>query len=316
MQDTIFSTADLADLLRVSCATVKRWADHDRIRCFKTPGGHRKFRLSDIANFLERTGYRASGVLAAILNDARSNHAVEEAVIRRDLEAVVPAFERRALRGDVEGLGCLLSALSANGVRLSEAFDAVMGPAFQSIGDRWLSGELTVVDEHIATNAAIEALGRVRGRIQPEPGDVRTAMCACLPGEYHELGIRAVAVILERHGFRATSSGADTPLDAIEARLRVRPTTLLALSARRVPEDPETIAAIRRLVASAARSGTTVVLGGPGFAHAPDEVRALATVYESCAKFAEALRDGQLGDGPLGNGNGASGNGQAGGSST
>jgi excisionase family DNA binding protein len=299
MQDTIFSTADLADLLRVSCATVKRWADNDRVRCFKTPGGHRKFRLSDIANFLERTGYRASGVLAAILNDARANQAVEQAVIARDLDAVVPAFERRALRGDVEGLGCLLSALSANGVRLSEAFDVVMKPAFRSIGERWRSGELTVVDEHIATNAAVEALGRVRGRIQPEPGDVRTAMCACLPGEYHELGIRAVAVILERHGFRATSSGADTPLDAIEARLRVRPTTLLALSAQRVPEDAETVAAIRRVAAAAARSGTTVVLGGPGFAHAPDEIRSLATVFESCAAFATALRNGLLGNGAV-----------------
>jgi excisionase family DNA binding protein len=294
MQDTIFSTADLADLLSVSSATVKRWADTDRIRCFKTPGGHRKFRLSDIAHFLERTGYRATGVLAAILNDARANRTVEEAVIRRDLAAVVPAFERRALRGDVAGLGCILSALSANGVRLSEAFDVVMTPAFRSIGERWKTGELSVVDEHVATNAAIDALGRVRGRIEPSPGEVRTAMCACLPGEHHELGIRAVAVILERHGFRATTSGADTPLEALEARLRLRPTTLLALSTRRPPEDAGTIVAIQRLATSARRSGTTLVLGGSGFAAAPEEIRRLAPVYGTCAPFAEALRVGLL----------------------
>src|SRR6187401_3370429 len=48
----ILSTRSVAEVLGVSEATVKRWADAGTLRCFRTPGGHRKFRLRDVKAFL------------------------------------------------------------------------------------------------------------------------------------------------------------------------------------------------------------------------------------------------------------------------
>lgn len=48
----IISTKGVADVLGVSEATVKRWADAGLLRCFRTRGGHRKFRLRDLRAFL------------------------------------------------------------------------------------------------------------------------------------------------------------------------------------------------------------------------------------------------------------------------
>ena len=48
------STHGAAQLLGVSDATVKRWADSGILQCFRTRGGHRKFRVVDINALVAR----------------------------------------------------------------------------------------------------------------------------------------------------------------------------------------------------------------------------------------------------------------------
>ena len=50
----VLSTRQVAQLLGVGEATVKRWADAGEIDCFRTPGGHRKFRLRDVTAFVQK----------------------------------------------------------------------------------------------------------------------------------------------------------------------------------------------------------------------------------------------------------------------
>src|SRR5512142_2560591 len=63
MNSDVLSTRQVATLLGVGEATVKRWADAGEIDCFRTPGGHRKFRLRDVTAFVQTRGYDAPGVL-------------------------------------------------------------------------------------------------------------------------------------------------------------------------------------------------------------------------------------------------------------
>jgi len=45
---------DAAAVLNVSKATVRRYTDQGKLRCFRTAGGQRRFRLSDVLALLER----------------------------------------------------------------------------------------------------------------------------------------------------------------------------------------------------------------------------------------------------------------------
>src|SRR5438309_11425946 len=63
----VLSTRQVAQLLGVGEATVKRWADAGEIDCFRTPGGHRKFRLRDVTAFVQKRHYEVSGTLPAQL---------------------------------------------------------------------------------------------------------------------------------------------------------------------------------------------------------------------------------------------------------
>lgn len=46
--DPILEPGDVARMLGVNPRTVKRWADDGRLPSFRTPGGHRRFYLSDV----------------------------------------------------------------------------------------------------------------------------------------------------------------------------------------------------------------------------------------------------------------------------
>lgn len=49
----VMSTGDVAELFGVNVKTVIRWADEGKLRYFRTPGGHRRYRAEDVRPFLE-----------------------------------------------------------------------------------------------------------------------------------------------------------------------------------------------------------------------------------------------------------------------
>ena len=59
LEDRYFRSGELARLLHVDESTVKRWADRGLIRCYRTPGGHRKFTSQQIRDFIRQYRYEA-----------------------------------------------------------------------------------------------------------------------------------------------------------------------------------------------------------------------------------------------------------------
>lgn len=47
------SLSEASELLGVHFTTLRRWADAGSVPCFRTPGGHRRFRKDDLENWIE-----------------------------------------------------------------------------------------------------------------------------------------------------------------------------------------------------------------------------------------------------------------------
>src|SRR5947208_16603498 len=89
MTTDVLSTRQVATLLGVGEATVKRWADAGEIECFRTPGGHRKFRLRDVTGFVQKRQFEVAGTIPSELpSDAEEG------------PAAAASFEKAALAGD------------------------------------------------------------------------------------------------------------------------------------------------------------------------------------------------------------------------
>jgi methanogenic corrinoid protein MtbC1 len=133
----------------------------------------------------------------------------------------------------------------------------VVLPYLHRLGERWATGEVSVAQEHFASNLL---RGRLLGLAQSwGQGRGPAAVLACVPGEHHELGLLAFGVALRRRGWRITYLGTDSPIGAVTDISRtVQPAVVVLLSMN--PEGfldhaPE----IKQLATQA-----QVVIAGPG----------------------------------------------------
>jgi MerR family transcriptional regulator, light-induced transcriptional regulator len=133
----------------------------------------------------------------------------------------------------------------------------VVIPYLHSLGERWAAGEVSVAQEHFASNLI---RGRLLGLAQGwGQGGGPGAVLACLPNEQHELGLLVFGVALRRRGWRITYLGASSPIDAVADMSRsVVPAVvvLLGMNPERFLDQAHEIEQLAKQV--------QVVIAGPG----------------------------------------------------
>lgn len=107
--DDHLTSTEAARLLGVSAATIKRWSDEGVITTVRTPGGHRRFRRSDVSIAAERLFTRTGGSdLAELLLSRRSVLEIQAQLLSERgrlgswaavAEACVPVLSAMASRG-------------------------------------------------------------------------------------------------------------------------------------------------------------------------------------------------------------------------
>ena len=182
----------------------------------RTPGGFRLYSAADEAR-VQRMQSLVSGGLAAAqaarlilsggepapptvpatattLEDAAGN--LTASLDRLDEQAANTALDR------------LFSAYTVETV-----LQEVVLPYLHRLGERWEAGEVSVAQEHFASNLL---RGRLLGLAQGwGQGQGPLAILACVPGEHHELGLLVFGVALRRRGWRITYLGTDSPIGAV-----------------------------------------------------------------------------------------------------
>jgi methanogenic corrinoid protein MtbC1 len=124
---------------------------------------------------------------------------------RTELMAALTAFEDRRAHSMIDRL---LAEFT-----LDTVLDEVMLPGVREIGDGWERGEVTVAQEHFASNLIRE---RLLGLDRPwDQGRGPRAILACPPDERHDIGLVSFGIVLRRGGWRITFLGADTPLQTV-----------------------------------------------------------------------------------------------------
>ena len=140
---------------------------------------------------------------------------------------------------------------------LDSVLEGVVLPLLRELGDGWARGDVSIAQEHFASNVLRgRLLGLARGW---DRGAGPRAVLACPPGERHDLGLIIFGLALREHGWRITFLGADTPSDTlVETVQRVGPEALvLAVTDRaRLEAVAEAVAALG--------GDTPVWVGGAG----------------------------------------------------
>ncbi len=213
----------------VSPELLRAWEQrYDLLRPSRSPGGFRLYSADDEARVRRTTALIADGLSAAEAAGlaagvhARAREPAEEQPLVEELAAGLAA----ALDGfDAAGAHSVLDRLLGT-VSVEVVLTDVLIPYLRELGERWAVGEVTVAQEHFASNL-------VRGRLLGLAADwgaggASTAVLACLPGEAHDLGLIFLGILMARRGWQVTFLGAETPFDTLQhAAARLRPSLVV-----------------------------------------------------------------------------------------
>lgn len=238
MSDLLTST-DTAELLGVGATAVKRWADAGVLPCVRTAGGHRRFERPAVAAF--RRAHQSEGALS------EWDDWIDALAAGSDVHALLARLYDARYR-----LGAWHRVATSVGELLHE------------IGARWRRGNLTVVQEHIASAGLQRALATVVESI-PLPGDAPRCLLATAEGDEHTLGLSLAELCLREAGWRAEWAGPRTRAQDVVQRLKTAPLHMVALSASSAMSDAGALRALVGKVGAACRAARVpLVLGGEG----------------------------------------------------
>jgi DNA-binding transcriptional MerR regulator len=149
----------------------------------------------------------------------------------------------------------------------------IVQPALVSIGTMWHAGTASVAQEHFASQFLRRKLLALLN-IYDVPEGRATVVAACAPGEFHDLGLLLLALLLVRRNYRVIFLGSDVPIDALVQTVQTVHPEIACISATSTITADLARRMARAVIADA--PDTLVFIGGQG---ANPETSALPGVY-------------------------------------
>ncbi len=142
------------------------------------------------------------------------------------------AYCAAVLIGDeIAAEAAIRTALRAD-LTTAEIDNEIVVPALWLVGDLWQRGEITVADEHLATEISIRVLALQReARRTKSDRPSHRVMLATPAGEAHDVALRMVAGLLREAGYGVVMLGANVPVHELANCARRHQPDVICLSA-------------------------------------------------------------------------------------
>jgi DNA-binding transcriptional MerR regulator len=245
---------ELSHRTGVSPELLRAWERrYGLLRPARSAGGFRLYSDADEARVRRMKAHLARGVSAA-----QAARLAERAATAESPAGAMDALRaelRDALEGfDEAGAQRVLDA-ALNSFSLDAVISDLLIPYLDDLGERWARDEVTVAQEHFASNL-------IRGRMLAlgrswDAGYGPRAVLACPEGELHDLGIVLFGVALGRRGWRITFLGANTPVATLISTAREVSPDAVVIAAT----DPDLFARDLQDLAAIARDYRLIVAG-------------------------------------------------------
>lgn len=223
-QAGVLRIGELSRRVGVSDHVLRAWETrYGLLSPVRSAGGFRLYSDSDERRVRRMQFHLAQGLSAA--EAART--AIAEAHTLAEASAVKLGSDRtghselhelaRALQGalddfDESAAQAVLDRLLSDYTLVTTLRDVVL-PYLHELGRRWERGDISIAQEHFASNV-------IRGRLAGlsrgwGTGQGPRAIVACPPDELHDLPLLIFGIVLNRSGWRVDYFGASTPVEEL-----------------------------------------------------------------------------------------------------
>lgn len=280
MASANLTTKDVARLLNISEATVKRWAESGALPSEKTVGGHRRFSIQSIARMRRDQKTEVTSVQSG--KRSVSKPLIETGTF---LELILGGRE-------IEAAAALIDAYLHHHT-LPSIFDTTVTEAMHEVGELWFRGEIGVAEEHLATQVVLNAIDRLRNVVMLADHTGLKAICCGIEGDLHELPIHLAEVILESEGWEVLNLGPNTPLFSLGEMVKQQRPNLICISARAINDLGRAVIEYEQVRKVGGKLGTALVVGGEAFRDVTMRTRFPADFhaddFKSFSKFVRAF---------------------------
>lgn len=143
----------------------------------------------------------------------------QDVVVKKSVEGVVDSsvtkirelYLESILVADHADATAAINKALALGVTPKNIYIHILIPAQHVVGERWSTGDITVSQEHGATQITLAEMGRLRPMLRRKPSIGKRIVITALKGDPHLLGGRMASDFLHMEGWDVDFLGADIP---------------------------------------------------------------------------------------------------------
>ncbi len=137
-------------------------------------------------------------------------------------------FYNNLIEGNKENCSLIVNTLLDEGIDITDIYIDLFQKSLYRIGKLWDHNELTIPEEHLATNI----ISSLIEKYSPSPIITRDekAIVTCIDKEFHEIGAKMVAKIFELNGYKTYYLGASVPSKEVIKFIRQIDPQVIAIS--------------------------------------------------------------------------------------
>jgi methanogenic corrinoid protein MtbC1 len=166
------------------------------------------------------------------------------------------------------GMQLVLDAVK-HGTPVADAYLRVLLPAQQEVGRLWHLNALSVSEEHLVSYTTQRLMAALSSQAQRKPDNGFTAVAGAVAGNVHDIGIRAIAYLLEIEGWRTIYLGSDIPQVELPNTLDTYEADVLLLSVALTSQLPATTRTIEN-IREHSQHPVKILVGGNGLSEHAD----------------------------------------------
>jgi|TARA_B110000467_G_scaffold2490_1_gene2084 excisionase family DNA binding protein len=206
----IYNSYQIAEIIGVNVSTVKRWTDSGRLKCAQSIGGHRKFQLNDIKDFLRKNKKISTSVNINLL--VGENNILHEAISNLDFNYINNYAYKALKKGNDNKFSSLINSLILKNYLYSSIFDNLIIPLLHRIGIDWVNKKISIAEEHMICEILKKFLCSTNYQYQITEAKYN-AFCFTMENDSHDLPLHLAETILNQIGtIKTYNLGTNLPI--------------------------------------------------------------------------------------------------------
>jgi excisionase family DNA binding protein len=230
------NSIEAANLLGVNVSTIKRWTDSGKLNCIQSVGGHRKFLMKHINEYLKNHSKDRKNI-TVLPYDSTEHRQLNHLIQHHKIDELKEYLLRYAIESKYNEVTMIIIGLALSQYPIFKMFDELVTPVLHKIGELWERGKLSVAEEHIASDIIRDSLLQIR-EIAILPNDEKEKVfCFALDDDQHDIALKMIQILLEQRGFDVFFSGQSTPAESIEKLISIHKPSRVYLSSTYFDEN-------------------------------------------------------------------------------